>query len=82
MSLIKSFPNHFTPEKAEALAKQLKAEGDSWDYRVKHNPSGTRPSTIEVFDETVPLWANSRRMGWLSNITPRPRPSDAPVADS
>jgi len=52
VSLIKSFPTYFTHEKAEALAVKLKADDPDWDYRVKHDPEGKKPSAVEVYDET------------------------------
>ena len=40
----------FTPEKAEEIAAELNAT-DDWDYKVKHHPTGTGYSFIEVYDE-------------------------------
>lgn len=39
-----------TREKAEALAAELNAGNDGWEYRPNHDPKGTGYSFIEIFE--------------------------------
>ncbi len=41
----------FEPEKAEAVADDLRENDPDWTYVVKHDPKGTGKSFIEIYDE-------------------------------
>lgn len=42
---------HFFPEEAERVAKEMKASDPDWDYVVCHDPKGTGQSFIKIYDE-------------------------------
>jgi len=49
-NLLNTTSNLYTPEKAEAIAKEMN-ESDDWTYKVIHDPAGTGYSFIEIYDE-------------------------------
>ncbi len=41
----------FSPEAAEAMAKEMNNDDPDWEYKVVHCPKGTGYSFIEIYDE-------------------------------
>lgn len=44
-------PTLFTPDKAEAIAREMGAEDPDWTYAADHDPAGTGFSRVRISDE-------------------------------
>lgn len=51
MKKIDETPAYFAPEKAEAVAKELKANDPDWTYEAAHAPGGEGLSRVRILDE-------------------------------